>query len=456
MSKEKVSEKVQEAIFNQLAQKPGNSECADCGNRSPTWVSLDFGVFVCIRCSGVHRQIGPHITRVRSTRLDGWQKDNIEIMAAVGNKLANDFYEYKMPSGYRKPNANSSPEECRRFIDEKYIRKAFSPPGYKEPVKEFVAARERGEKPNFDFSSNKQTQETAQQQEESRGYLRKKSMSLDKLPSDGKGNEVKVTEAQKKIHQPHHNHHEVDLLSADNDLLGGGGSHANNDHNDFGDFKQAETHSASPVKKINFAGFKKASQEQPQPQSQTNWAWDMGTTEQSTQQSGNSNNNNAQQNQNQNQNQNQTQTQQQQQQKVDVMKLYSQPTVHQNHFMQGMQGMHGMQNQGMQGMYGMQQNQGWNQQNAGGWNNQGFGGQMGGMQQNFNQGGFQQHQQQGNFGYNQNMGQMGGFNQGQMGGFNQGQMGGFNQGQMYGNNNGFQQNNGFVQQQAGANNNRLF
>jgi len=448
MSKEKVSEKVQEAIFNQLALKPGNNECADCGNRSPTWVSLDFGVFVCIRCSGVHRQIGPHITRVRSTRLDGWQKENIEIMAAVGNKLANDFYEYKMPSGYRKPGANSSPEECRRFIDEKYIRKAFSPPGYKEPVKEFIAARERGEKPNFEFSSNKQTQETEQHQEESRGYLRKKSMSLDKLPSDGKGNEVKVTEAQKKIHQPHHNHHEVDLLSADNDLLGGGGgSHANNDHNDFGDFKQAETHSASPVKKINFAGFKKASQEQaqPQPQSQTNWAWDMGTADQSTgQQSGNSNNNNAQ-----NTHQNQTQ-QQQQQQKVDVMKLYTQPTVHQNHFMQGMQGMHGMQNQGMQGMYGMQ-NQGWNQQNAGGWNNQGFGGQMGGMQQNFAQGGFHQQQQQGNFGgYNQNMGQMGGFGQ------NMGQMGGFNQGQMYGNSNGYQNNNGFVQQQAGANNNRFF
>jgi len=85
--------------------------------------------------------------------LDGWQKDNIEIMAAVGNKLANDFYEYKMPSGYRKPTANSSPEECRRFIDEKYIRKAFSPPGFPEPVKEFLAAREKGEKPKFEFSS---------------------------------------------------------------------------------------------------------------------------------------------------------------------------------------------------------------------------------------------------------------------------------------------------------------
>jgi len=143
MSKEKVSEKVQEAIFNQLSNKPGNGECADCNNKSPTWVSLDFGVFVCIRCSGVHRQLGPHITRVRSTRLDGWVKENIEIMATVGNQLANDYYEQSMTSGYRKPGANSTPEECRRFVDEKYIRKAFAPKGQPEPVKEFIECRKK-------------------------------------------------------------------------------------------------------------------------------------------------------------------------------------------------------------------------------------------------------------------------------------------------------------------------
>lgn len=73
-------------------------------------------------------------------------------MQAVGNKLANDFYEYKMPSGYRKPGANSSPEECRRFVDEKYIRKAFAPQGHQEPVKEFLACRKKGVEPDFGFS----------------------------------------------------------------------------------------------------------------------------------------------------------------------------------------------------------------------------------------------------------------------------------------------------------------
>lgn len=59
-------------------------------------------------CIGVHRQIGPHITRVRSTKLDSWKKENIEILAAVGNKLANDFYEFKLPSGLARLNESSS------------------------------------------------------------------------------------------------------------------------------------------------------------------------------------------------------------------------------------------------------------------------------------------------------------------------------------------------------------
>jgi len=48
-----VPEKVQEAIFNDLLSRPENQECADCNSKSPTWVSIDFGVFVCIRCSGI-------------------------------------------------------------------------------------------------------------------------------------------------------------------------------------------------------------------------------------------------------------------------------------------------------------------------------------------------------------------------------------------------------------------
>jgi stromal membrane-associated protein len=427
-SKDKVSEKVQEAIFTQLLSLPGNGECADCGNRSPTWVSLDFGVFVCIRCSGVHRQIGPHITRVRSTKLDGWQKDNIEIMATIGNKLANDYYEYKMPVGYRKPGANSTPEECRRFVDEKYIRKAFSPPGYQEPVKDFLACKAQGTKPTFEYAKSAQHHEVHPkhhtEQGHGREYIRKKSMSLDKLGGDNH-KKVEEKETHHKAPEGHKkmtHYHSQDLLSPDDDLLG---SHSHNDANDFGDFKQA-THSASPVKKINFANFKKAHNQaneqqqqnqgpgQNQQQAQSHWDWNFPTnqsTNQNTNANTSSNNNNTNPSlQNQDQ-------QKQAENKVDVMKLYNQshPMGHQNHFMQG----HGQ----MQG--------GWNYNNN--WNQ----GMQGGFPQNNFQGGYPPNYggQQGMMGYNYP--QMGG-NMVPNAGYGQGPVVGHYGGNLY-------QNNGFVQ-----------
>ncbi|KAK6056319.1 PH domain protein [Cooperia oncophora] len=55
-----------------LRQLPGNDRCADCGQTSPDWASLNLGILICIECSGTHRNLGSHISRVRSLDLDAW------------------------------------------------------------------------------------------------------------------------------------------------------------------------------------------------------------------------------------------------------------------------------------------------------------------------------------------------------------------------------------------------
>jgi stromal membrane-associated protein len=55
-----------------LLRMEENRECADCYSRTPRWASITFGSFVCLRCSGMHRQLQVHIAKIKSVNLDKW------------------------------------------------------------------------------------------------------------------------------------------------------------------------------------------------------------------------------------------------------------------------------------------------------------------------------------------------------------------------------------------------
>ncbi|KAF3917783.1 hypothetical protein ABW20_dc0103298 [Dactylellina cionopaga] len=117
---DKAAAKNQEVI-KQLLKLPGNKHCADCKrNAHPRWASWNLGVFVCIRCSGLHRGMGTHISKVKSVDLDTWTDEQLQSVLRWGNSRANKYWEAKLASGH-----TPSESKIDNFIRTKYESKRW-------------------------------------------------------------------------------------------------------------------------------------------------------------------------------------------------------------------------------------------------------------------------------------------------------------------------------------------
>ena len=140
----KISEKLQEQIFNKIQLRPENTTCADCKAKGPCWASQDFGVFICLKCSGDHRNFGRHITRVRSCKLDSWTKEEVWIMESIGNQIANSYYEFKKNLIGNKISLTSNDNQRRNYIEDKYKHKKWICEGKPTPLEYIYQCRKNG------------------------------------------------------------------------------------------------------------------------------------------------------------------------------------------------------------------------------------------------------------------------------------------------------------------------
>ncbi|CAJ1978609.1 unnamed protein product [Sphenostylis stenocarpa] len=105
-------------ILEGLLKLPENKECADCKAKGPRWASVNLGIFICMQCSGIHRSLGVHISKVRSATLDTWLPEQVAFIQSMGNEKANSYWEAELPPNYDRVGIEN-------FIRAKYEEKRW-------------------------------------------------------------------------------------------------------------------------------------------------------------------------------------------------------------------------------------------------------------------------------------------------------------------------------------------
>lgn len=106
---------------------PGNEKCCDCGLADPRWASINLGITLCIECSGIHRSLGVHLSKVRSLNLDAWEPESMKVMSELGNDVINSIYLSSLSDSH-SVSSTSSRQEKEAWIKAKYVERLFLAP----------------------------------------------------------------------------------------------------------------------------------------------------------------------------------------------------------------------------------------------------------------------------------------------------------------------------------------
>ncbi|KAI8352092.1 hypothetical protein BD560DRAFT_337257 [Blakeslea trispora] len=113
-------------ILTALLNQDDNSYCADCRKKDPRWASWNLGIFICIRCSGIHRSLGTHISKVKSVDLDTWTPEQIVSMNRWGNRRARKYWEAEIGNG-EPTDSNIDAWIKAKYEHKKWVQKQERP-----------------------------------------------------------------------------------------------------------------------------------------------------------------------------------------------------------------------------------------------------------------------------------------------------------------------------------------
>ncbi|XP_030261189.1 arf-GAP with SH3 domain, ANK repeat and PH domain-containing protein 2b [Sparus aurata] len=122
-----IVQELTKAIVGEVKRMSGNDGCCDCGAAAPTWLSTNLGVLICIECSGIHREMGVHYSRIQSLDLDVLGTSELLLAKNVGNASFNEIMEADLSAqDVTKPDPTSDMQMRKDYITAKYTEKRFA------------------------------------------------------------------------------------------------------------------------------------------------------------------------------------------------------------------------------------------------------------------------------------------------------------------------------------------
>mmetsp|Transcript_60636 Transcript_60636/g.135172 ORF Transcript_60636/g.135172 Transcript_60636/m.135172 type:complete len:295 (-) Transcript_60636:335-1219(-) len=121
----RAADKASHAELNVLRAQGANSCCFDCDALKPGWAVLPWGIYVCIDCAQVHRNMGRHISQTKAINTGTylWYPHELQVMREIGNERAARAWKGAPP----KPTRDSTPAEKAAYARDKYELRKWGP-----------------------------------------------------------------------------------------------------------------------------------------------------------------------------------------------------------------------------------------------------------------------------------------------------------------------------------------
>ncbi|KAK3198246.1 hypothetical protein Dsin_021661 [Dipteronia sinensis] len=112
-----------EKIIRGLMKLPPNRRCINCNSLGPQYVCTNFWTFVCMTCSGIHREF---THRVKSVSMAKFTSQEVEALQNGGNQRAREIYLKDWDLQRQRLPDSSNAEKVRQFIKNVYVDRKYA------------------------------------------------------------------------------------------------------------------------------------------------------------------------------------------------------------------------------------------------------------------------------------------------------------------------------------------